>query len=358
MPKPVVNVYATYATPTYPTESLTVSYQGKHYSNPVTTEVPGDDIHQTLFAARHGLQTALETAAKTTKETLKSANIVTASLGVLYTDIGQDEGEIESFEFAHKGIYTPAKIDKPLLLNAGYFFKEADNYAAADVPKNKSLRNTDFNAHLKSHIARYNEIKQPQVKAVLNAGNIRDIDAQAASSQMHEVFHHSEQALMYYLSSKEGLKFCQDFIKRLKPTFVSGIVLDLYSDRCLCVNCATGMIGFQHTQCSGFAKNLADALEKKKIDTYRKGLSIHTRVSARSKVEVTIEESEDEVTAPPTIKRTDKHVVLEAQRKTYTPAMMAQGLQNFTGEYFSSRALKGNKAQQSLLYTPAGARRA
>ncbi len=355
MPKPIINAYATYATPTYPTNSLTVSYQGKHYSNLVTTEVPGEDIHQNLFAARYGLKTGFAGAAKTTKETLKKANIVTASLGILYTEIDQEEGEIESFEFAHKGIYTPAKIDKPVLLNASYFFKEAENYAAEGVPKNKSLRNTDFNMHLKNNIARYNEIKQPHIKTHLNTKNIRNIDTHAETSQMHEAFHHSEQALMYYLSSEDGIQFCKKFITSLKPAFVSGVVLDLYSDRCLCANCATGMIGFQHTQCEGFAKKLASALEEKNIDTYRKGLSVHTRISANSKVEAT-QAPETPNTPSPIIKRTDKHVLLEMQNNIYTPAMMAQGLENFKGEYFSSRALSGNKTQRALLYKPTGAR--
>ena len=87
------------------------------------------------------------------------------------------------------------------------------------------------------------------------------LDLKIADSQFHETFHHSEQAIMHLLSSSLGMQLLADAATSKNTAYLYGIVLDIYTQRVLCINCNIGLVGMQHSNDHGFLHNLGKKLD-------------------------------------------------------------------------------------------------
>lgn len=270
------------------THTLNAVYLAPFNNEKTNTTVKADYIHQGLFAARQGFDAQItqqpNICAKTNKDIITSANLLTIGLGILYSDTPESEGSLDTLLFKSTPIPEPIILETPVLWNAQAFFKKDTNLHHPKIAKNKSLRNTEFQTMLTTHVKLYDiHATQPLYQ------EHHDPVIYYENPQYHERFHHSEQSLLAYLYRKDqGQLFIKKLLKTLKPTYVSGIILDLYSDRKVCPNCAVGLSGCQcsHDQ-NGFLFEIEDMLKTLHIEHPIKPF-LSTRISSESTSQTTI----------------------------------------------------------------------
>ena len=161
------------------------------------------------------------------------------------------------------------------------FYDENYEYLIEGVVKNKSKRCELFDLSIGNRLSVFSDISNKYIK-MHNVVTHPDeyYDTFLGSSMFHEKFHHSEQALMYYLSSREGFKIMLETLRNCNASYLYGIVLDIYSERMLCGDCTVSLIGMQHSHDLGFLNDFSSYLQKKNIEPRaNENLMLNTRVS-------------------------------------------------------------------------------
>lgn len=260
------------------TQSLNVKYKFKSGEKENASIVLGANYnHAHLKTACDGL---FELRKQSYTSSVEKINFVTAGVTFLYADTSSEEGYLG--EKIQKKLFLLNIPDKQnRILSSIDFYTQP--YKQDKVCLNKSSRCTVFNHHLSKRVEAFSLISEnfhipPKPKAISDAVSLQN----AISEPMfHETFHHSEQAIMHYLSSIIGIKALVKAALSLKAEYLYGVVLDLYSERMVCCNCNICLLGMQNSyDDDGFLFNLNNALKEKRIEPrINEKTMLNTRVS-------------------------------------------------------------------------------
>lgn len=258
------------------THSLDVKYSF-NYAPYEDAEIilPGSLIHEMLFSGCNDfLQKEKEIYGE--RKDIKKINFATAALTLFGTDTTTDEGCLgdEVDKIITLDILTHKKNR---ILTSKVFYNRP--YQIEGVVGNKALRCYDFNDSLAKRVDAFSRISRKYILPKGTVSTTESLESVIESGTFHERFHHSEQGIMHYLSSREGIKA---IVKKALSTGISylyGMVLDIYTQRSLCCNCNTCLLGTQNSYEDGFLFDLSQALESKRIESRENGLMLNTRVS-------------------------------------------------------------------------------
>lgn len=278
------------------TKSLDTEYifNGNEKEDAAVT-IKGSDMHARLRAAYDDL---LEIRASSgyTKD-ISNKNIATASLTLLFTDSDTDQGalgdDIETYQIALINTHLfNEKKNKELTENELYKISNSKrlvscldtyltHYSLRSLSGNNNKRNKDFNSMLKERIRSFSEYSHLYNEGPGNY--IKDEDEMLKhieSGIFHQNMHHSEQAIMHYLSSWLGTHMLTTILHKKGAAYLYGIVLDIYTQHMICCNCNVCLLGMQHSYEDGFLYRLSQDLEGNRIESRTNHLMLHSRVSA------------------------------------------------------------------------------
>jgi hypothetical protein len=244
-----------------PTQSLDVNYIFNSKAEDASVVIPGSENHALLYAGYRDLLPLRDSMGYT--KNIKGINFATASVTFLYTDTDTEEGLGEDIEWQTFNLNTNYS-DRVLSCKDLY----DEPYCQKDVADNKAIRDKNFVFHLSQRANTLVDSKR-ELKGIIQNNNF------------HEQFHHSEQAIMHYLSSEEGIKSLAKTAKREKMTYLYGLVVDIYTHQRPCCHCTDCINGMQHSRENGFLFDLSAALKKRHIEPRAHNrLMLNTRVSA------------------------------------------------------------------------------
>lgn len=323
------------------TNSLNVNYQFNAEHEDASILVTSVD-HHLLYSAYAGLLN---------KTKLEKGNIATAKLSLLYTDTDPEEGlgsEVERVSFD-----ISARTNKRIL-SPRYFY--TDPYDQDNVNPNKSARCHTFNDSL---INRVKQFRPYADSYSIPAGGIYTVKKVRHNIQMpmfHETYHHSEQAIMHYLCSENGIKSLVNLACSNNAKYIYGLILDIYTERMLCVNCNIGLLGLQLSDSSGYLHELNKAFEKKRITPRAEGQTmLSTRVSTSrdsksNRIEsLEIKEKNNIVHEYDTDKRC---CIFQANKANMTQPKNSyndmNSLKAYKGAFFTSRVIKNKTLENEL----------
>ena len=263
-------------------QSLNVKY---HFENCIFENAdifsPGNDIHARLKAGYDGMLQTRDEQGYTAS--LDKINIATAAVTLLYADTSPEEGYLGE-EVLKKTFALNSTEASKRLVNAMDLYNEKTTFMISKL-KNQGRRDTTFNDLLQSRIEIFSrkEVKDkydyPNEISVIDSKKL--FKEKVNHSQFHETFHHSEQTIMNTISSALGFVALTKALLDAKVEYFYGMILDIYTERTLCVNCNIGLLGLQHSQSSGFLSTLGQVLEKVNIQPrVDDSMMFHTRVSA------------------------------------------------------------------------------
>ncbi len=267
------------------TKSLNVNYMFSGTDKEGgSISLSGNDKHAVLYA---GLSGMMETRSSLTHKTgrhiyapngLNGINIATGIVTLLFSDTSTDEGYLgEDIKSETLAICDVTKKQERILSTMDYY---TDLYEPDGLTK--SLRCKDFNSFLRqrtSNFATSASLYDYRTDLVVNTTD--KLDRSIKGEMFHETFHHSEQAMMHYLSTPTGINVLVSSAQEAGAAYLYGIVLDIYTQRMLCSNCNASLIGMQRSQHAGFLFDLQSGLAESRIQTRPDGQSmLSTRVSA------------------------------------------------------------------------------
>lgn len=258
------------------TRSLDVKYIFKDdYIENAKITLRGARNHAQLYAAYTSLldkRTDLKY-----KLDISDINFAMAKMTLLYTDTNSEEGALgDDIEKASFDVHVP-QTDRILSCSDLY----AQTFRQQGVAKNKSLRCTEFNQALSGRINAFGGISNNYSIPSNTCISSEALNQKIQLPMFHETFHHSEQAMMHYFSSSEGLKFLVHFARQQGAQYVYGLVCDVYSSRVLCSNCNVSFLGLQNSYDSGFLADFNYSLTRKNIEPRANG---NTLFSTRASV--------------------------------------------------------------------------
>lgn len=249
------------------------------------TTVLGSNIHAVLKAGVTGLletRESLMTKSSPSKpiytKSIGDINIATAAITLLYTDTTLDEGylgdDVKKSTYAMSVNY---KHDRALACMDLY--PSEYNYKQPNITSKKAARNIRFNDLLSQRIDVFSSVVNEYDLPIGVIPNTTALGQSIASPMFHEKFHHSEQALMHYISGATGMAWLAQAAISNKAAYLYGIVLDIYTQRTLCCNCNSCLIGMQHSHEQGFLNEFTQVLAKHDIKS-KSNFMLSTRVSA------------------------------------------------------------------------------
>lgn len=331
------------------TKSLDVNYVFYGEKEQAAIELPGANTHAVLYA---GCKEFLEVREGLNyKASFDSVNCATAAITFLYTDTKTEEGylseEIESMSYA---VSAEDKTDR--ILSSMSFY--TDRVMQAGVASSKAARDQVFNSSLNQRVEAFSEVVQIYDTPSGTIESRSALDEAIKGPMFHEAFHHSEQALMHYLSSQAGLMSLVHAAREAKAKYVYGIVLDIYTQRMLCCNCNACLIGMQHSQTQGFIADLTKALVKKGIEPREDGnIMLQTRVSASKAPKgmtldaLKLNDDQDKV------HEYDPHIdnfILQAESQALgVKKIINKGVGKYKGALFTSSEIKSKKKWESKM---------
>lgn len=318
--------------------------------------VPAIKQHALLFAGVDGLLGKTdetynfdkEGSKGTKKKTIDQANFATAAFTALYTDSTSEEGTLGE-DIEQKSFYVNVPATTPVftsrILSSKDFYVDVD-YSIPRIAKNKRRRDRKFNELLKQRVTAFSGVAD---EFTFSKGTIASPKALATSidnPMFHETFHHSEQAMMHFLSSKEGLTLIAQALSTCKDIgYLYGIVLDIYTQRVLCCNCNASLIGLQHSQKTGFLADLSATIagEDYRIES-RENLMLSTRVSASQGV-TALRLATDKKDVVHMYDPDVKNLIYQAENKALGTRRIIDkydySLATFRGAFFTSREIPG-----------------
>ena len=335
------------------TKSLETSYTFNLDYEQNKVVVGAAQKHALLFAGVDGLlQQFNETydlnngkGKGTKKKTIAKTNFATAAFTFLYTDTTPKEGHLgDDIEQKSFCVNVPSAVSTDRILCSESFYGNSDkDYKVPKVAGNKGRRNKSFNASLRRRVAAFSEVADEFTFPQNTVSSWEDLEVAIAGPMFPETFHHSEQALMYFLSSKEGLEAIVAALSTCKNvSYLYGIVLDIYTQRVLCCNCNASLIGLQRSQDSGFLSDLSTKLDKDRSIQSRENLMLSTRVSASQGVEVIRLVDDDKIIAhgyDPDV----TNLIYQAENQTLGTRKIIKdsnySLATFPGAFFTSREI-------------------
>lgn len=265
------------------TKSLDVKYKFNNAHENAVRTVPGVPMHALLFAGYAGL---IDTRSSLTFKngnqvytaSVDDTNFATAAITVLFTDTSTEEGALgEDVSQKTFSVRVEGKSDR--ILSSLDFYTE--DRKEPNVAGNKAARDTDFNFSLMRRISTFSAVSARYDYPGNMVSTPAGLDQSIKGQMFHETFHHSEQALMHYLSTAIGLKNVLKEIRDSGAVYVYGMALDIFTQRMLCHNCNGGLLGMQHSQQAGFLSDLGNALAAKDIQPRPAGMMLDVRASAK-----------------------------------------------------------------------------
>lgn len=314
---------------------------------------PAAETHAQLYAAETGYRKKYITLydSRTGRARLDGANIVTAKLSFLYSDAPREEGYIGDLDIKSVSLRVP--ITEPqYTFNVVDFFDDRTFYTTCT--QNKAKRNTTFNERLQQRINLFGGYDF-FVKSTSALTSTRGFGLVVQKPMFHETFHHSEQAVMEFLSNREGSDFIRDSLDKLGAATVGGIILDMYSTRYLCENCNVNLIGFQSTHERGAIYDITRKLHDSDVYTPEEGLLWSTRVSAGASGRGTALSPARETVDADVEHSIDKHhryLVLQGDTAKLGLQKTAEdngySLDTFSGDFFTSREIAKKNMEKYL----------
>lgn len=268
------------------TKSLNVTYAFNYGLEGATVNVEGANTHSVLYAGcrdmiafRSGM--TFGTGRHVYPRDIDDVNIGTAAITLLYTDTTTEEGylgqDVEQRTFYLSALPLPQRI-----VCSADFYTPGTRYSVSTTKA--PGRDSGFNSLLTQRVnafsaiaGRYDLVMRPKP-----VSSLPELNGEITGEMFHDHFHHSEQAMMHYLSSVVGIQSLVSTLQQCNAQYLYGIVLDIYTQRVLCCNCNACLLGMQNTDTQGFLYDLSQLSKEGRIES-RPKLMLSTRVSASQK---------------------------------------------------------------------------
>jgi len=337
------------------TQSLDVIYKFNYdkYEN-ATIGVKGANIHARLYAGKLGLLEKRREAKY--KANISKCNFATASVTYLYTDTNTEEGYLGEDINVDKKYFFLKTPYPDRIISTGKFYNTDTSYRIKGVPGNKSIRCDDFNDLLAQKIGAFESISVDYDYPKKCITNRKALAKKINDANFHEAFHHSEQAIMHYMSSIEGIAFMVKQAIKIKAAYLYGVILDLYTERTLCANCNAGLLGMQNSYSEGFLKDFSRALTKNNIQPRtNNNLMLNTRVStSKARNKGTLDDLKL-ANDSNTIHHYDPDIenkIFQCANKTLGTKKIINNrgydFSSYTGDFFSSKNFKKTRLEKKI----------
>lgn len=261
------------------TRTLDVNYKFDYcIAEDAEVTVPAAMTHAILYAGCKGI--VEKRRDKKYKTKISDVNLATAAVTLLYTDTSPEEGYLgEDVEQSTFALNVSNKSER--VLSSIDFYEYPIKQEG--VPNNKATRDLEFNQLLSDRVGSFSDIVSNYDVLKQPLPDQEELVEVIKGPMFHETFHHSEQAIMHYISSRVGINQLVHTAEKLNASYCYGAVLDIYSDLTLCCNCNMCLLGMQNSHSQGFLYDFGNALENARIQP-RVGdnLMLSTRVSASS----------------------------------------------------------------------------
>lgn len=265
--------------------SLDINYHFEYCTvEHASVTVKGAETHASLYSAYKNMIELKGSLKYGTGRPVYTAswdayNFATATLTFLYTDTTTEEGYLG--EDVEQSRYSILMDPSERLLSSADMYEPESTYRIRGIAGNKNKRDKVFCELLEQRVENFSDYAPGYALPSTAIADVNALNEVVKGSQFHETYHHSEQAIMHYLSDTAGLQAITRALLRLNAAYVYGVVLDIYTQRSLCCNCNACLLGMQASHQNGFLADLSRSLESKRIQPrLGESLMLSTRVSA------------------------------------------------------------------------------
>jgi len=342
-----------------PTKNLDVEYlflNGENYEDISSVSLEGNNLHKELTMgctqALH-LRTSLQNKNNNPvyKSTLKDVNFATMGITLLYSDTDLLEGYLGDDVLSH---YLPIEspFENQRIVSTMDFY--SDTYQQPAITQNKAARCHLYNQSLKNRVRAFQNMAT-QYHLGTAKSSVGEVQQMIESSQFHETYHHTEQTGLFYLETDAYIHLLLKELKKIDAALFYGFVLDIHTQRMMCLNCNLSVLGIQKTASAGFLNKFSKALKKTHIEKNEIGISFSARVSAEapcSGATLEVFKLQNDESTPHLIYPQMETEVLQKYIPKRLPGAQYAGQSIYQGAFFASSKSTKLKWEEAIASCP------